>query len=402
MAKYRILYALLFISSVAFALSYESRLSFILLVSVTALPVVTLILLILSGLLLKLEVLPDTVFVSKRQTFGVAVRVTNRFIVPVSPMLITCTFHDEDGNVIAGRKLVLSANALRQSEYVFRGNIRYRGEYILGVEDATVYDLLRIFRFRVRKKPTCTITVTPRRIQLDEAASICTDDYDSDITKISFMDSSSFSSVRPYEDGDLLKRVHWKLSAKQDELMVKQPEQNLGSSALIITDMHSFSPEAEDDLRAADAAAETALALTRKIIEDGRTAVNVFRPQDGVADVFSAARAEDHEHLVTVFAVLPITERGAGAEALVPKAAEWLTGSEPLFIITPETDGELFASVVREVGDACGEIRLYLTAAQPDQKLITEVQAAKNASVYRIDPEDVAISLRNSFSPGLR
>ena len=398
MAKYRILYTLLFAGSMAFALAYESKLSLILLTGVTVLPVVTLILLILSGLLLKLEVLQETIFVSKRQTFGVGVRISNRFIIPVSPMIITCTFHDEDGNVISGRSLVLSASPLRQSEYVFRGNIRYRGEYVLGVEDAVIYDLLRIFKFRVRKKPTCTITVTPRRIQLDEAASICTDDYDSDITKISFMDSSSFSSVRPYEDGDLLKRVHWKLSAKQDELVVKQPEQNLGSSALIITDLHSFSPVEEEDLRAADAAAETALALTRKIIEDGRTAVNIFRPQDGEADVFSAARSEDHEHLVSVFAVLPITERGAGAEALVPKAAEWLTGSEPLFIITPETDGELFASIVREVGDVCGEIRLYLTASQPDQKLITEVQSAKNASVYRIDPEDVAISLRNSFS----
>ena len=401
MAKYRLLYGLLYAGSAVFALAYESKLSFVLFAGVAILPVITLILLILSGMLLKIEVVPDATYVSKRQTFSVAVRVANRFIVPVSPMMITCTFHDEDGSVISGRRLVLSTSALRRTEYVFTGSIRYRGEYVLGVEDAVIYDLLRIFRFRIRRSPVCTITVTPRRILLEEAASLCTDDFDSDITKVSFMDSSTFSSVRPYEEGDLLKRVHWKLSAKQDELMVKQAEQNLGSSALIITDMHSFSPEEEDDLRAADAAAETALALTKKIIEDGRTAVNIYRPADGEVDVFPADRPEAHEHLVSVFAVLPVTENGAGAEALVPRAAEELTGTEPVFIITPETDAEVFASIVREIGDLCGEIRLYLTASDPDAKLTAEVQAAKNAAVYRIDPEDVAISLRNSLSQRL-
>ena len=399
MAKYRLLYALIYIGAAAFALAYESKLTFVLFIGAAALPVITLILMILSGLLLKLEVVPDSDYVGKLQDFGIKVRVINRFILPVSPMMIIGTFHDRSGNVIEGRRLVLNAAALRKCEYVFDGHIRCRGEYMLGVERAEIFDLLRIFRFRLRNAPMCRVIVTPRRVMLDETTALCTDDYDSSITKISFMESGSFASVRKYEDGDLMKHVHWKLSAKHDELMVRQSEQNLGSSALIITDLHAFSEVGDDNSIAADSAVEAALALTRKIITDGRTAMNVYRPGEGRTDVFSASKTEDYEKLLMIFSVIPVTETGKGAEALVPRAAEYLTGSEPLFIITPELDGEAFAAILRTVGSSCGEIRIYLTASKPDRRLLAEANAAKNASVWTIDHEDISLSLRNSMSP---
>ena len=398
MAKYRLLYGIIWVGSAAFALFYESKLTFVLFAGVAILPIVTLFLMVLSGLLLKLEVIPDADYIGKLRDFGISVRVINRFIIPVSPMMITGTFHDRAGNVIAGRRLVLSTGALRKTEYIFDGNIRCRGEYMLGIEKAEIYDLLRIFRFRIKKTPMCRIVVTPRRVLLDETSALCTDDYDSSITKTSFMESGSFASVRQYKDGDLMKHVHWKLTAKHDELMVKQSEQNLGSSAIIITDLHAVSPDPDENFRAADAAVESALALTRKIITDGRTAVNVYRTGDGITDVYSAAKSEDYEKLLSLFAVIPVTEAGAGAEMLVPRAAEHLTGNEPLFIITTETDGDEFASILRMVQSSCGEIRVYLTASKPDEKLMSEAASAKNASVWTIDPEDISLSLRNSMS----
>ena len=299
MAKYRFLYAVLWLGAAAFALAYESKLTFVLFAGAAILPIVTLILMVLSGLLLKLEVVPDADYVSKLQDFGIKVRVVNRFIIPVSPMMIIGTFHDRSGNVIDGRRLVLSTGALRKSEYMFDGNIRCRGEYMLGIERAEIFDLLRIFRFRIRKPPMCRIIVTPRRVMLDETTALCNDDYDSSITKVSFLESGSFASVRQYKDGDLMKHVHWKLSAKHEELMVKQSEQNLGSSALIITDIHAVSDDRDENMQYADAAVESALALTRKIITDGRTAVNIYRPGDGRTDVFSAVKTDDYEKLLS-------------------------------------------------------------------------------------------------------
>ncbi len=398
MAKYRFLYILIILASAVFAFAYESKLSFVLFVSVLALPVVTLILLILSALLLKLKVEPETLYVGKQQDFIIDIKVVNRFILPVSPMMITGTFHDSAGNVISDRHLVLSANALRKSDFAFGGNIRYRGEYHLGIEHAEIYDLLRLFRIRLKNIPGCTVTVTPRRIILDDNNALCADDYDSTITNVSFMDSSSFVSVRKYEDGDLMKHVHWKLSAKHDELMVKEMEQNLGSSAIIITDIHSISADDDENMRAADAVAESALAITRKIISDGRSALNIYRTHENKVNMLTAEKNEDYEQLVSIFAVLPITETGKGAESLISTAADHLSGSEPLFIITPELDEQAFSFIIDKTSSVCGQLRIYLTGSKPSPQLIAAAEAVGNASVMYIDPDDVAVSLRNSMS----
>ncbi len=398
MAKYRVLYAVIYVAAAVFALAYESKLSFFLFIGIAALPIVTLILLILSALLLKLEVTPETLYVGKMQDFVINIKVTNRFIIPATPMMITGTFHDSGGNVISGRRLVLNSNALRKSDYAFGGSIRYRGEYFLGVECAEIYDLLRIFRIKLKKIPMCNVIVTPRRIILDETNALCADDYDSSITNVSFIDSSSFVSVRKYADGDLMKHVHWKLSAKHEELMVKEMEQNLGSSAIIITDIHAVSEIDEENMRAADAAAEAALAITRRIISDGRSAVNIYRTHDNSSDILVAEKPEDYEQLLAVFAVLPVTETGKGAESLVTKAVDRVSGSEPVFIITPEIDEKAFSYIISMIGSICGQIRLYLTAMRPTDALISAAKAANKASVVYIDPDDVSVSLRNDFS----
>ncbi len=397
MAKYRLLYVVIWLGSAAFALAYESKLTFVLLVGVTILPAASLILLVMSGLLMKIELIPTEAYVGKMQHFSLTIKLTNRFIIPAAPVLITGVFHEEDGTIAGDRHIVLSAAPFSKSEYVFGGCIRYRGEYTLGVQRAVIYDLLRIFRFRLGRTPMCAVTVTPRRIMLDETNALCADDYESSLTNISFMDSNSFVSVRKYADGDLMKHVHWKLTAKHDELMVKEMEQNLGSSAVIITDIHAVSEDGDENMRVADACIEAALAITRKIISDGRSAVNVYRTNDKTTDILSAEKNEDYEQLLSIFAVLPITEVGKGAESMISKATERLTGTEPIFIITTGISAKAFSGIIERIGSGGGEIRIYTTEAEPSPMLIAAAETVRGASVNRIDPDDVAVSLRNTL-----
>ena len=243
----------------------------------------------------------------------------------------------------------------------------------------------------------CAVVVTPRRLMLDETNALCADDYESSLTNVSFMDSNSFVSVRKYEDGDLMKHVHWKLTAKHDELMVKQMEQNLGSSAVIVTDIHAISDSEDENMRVADACAEAALALTRKIISDGRSAVNVYRTNDKQTDILSAEKPEDYEQLVSIFAVLPITETGKSAESMFTKAVDRLTGTEPVFIITTGISAKALSGIIERIGSNGSEIRVYTTEPEPSPQLIAVAETIRGASVHRIDPDDVAVSLRNSL-----
>lgn len=397
MAKQRLLYILFLLAALALALGYESRLTLVLLIAAVAMPLVSFLLLLITRLLLRVETAPKSMFVHKLQEFSVGVKVKNRFILPVSPLRLTGNFHDSDGRVTGERQLIVSVMPFSTAEFLFTGNILYRGEYKLGLEAVDIYDLMRLFRFRIRLIPDCTVTVAPRRFSIDDDNVLSGDDFDSNRTNPSFMENTAFASVRKYADGDSLRHVHWKLSAKQEELVVKQMEQNLGSNTIIIADTTGIFSEEEDNMRTVDAVVESALAFTRKIISDGRCAVNLFRGASGEAEIVAAETRSDYEQLFLAYSALPISEEGTGAAMLAAEQKNVFDNAETLFIIAPALTADQLHSIMSCGGETMRSIRIYLTGEKADDKLMAAAAARSNISIFGIDPEDIGLSLRNSM-----
>ena len=397
MAKQRLLYLLFLLAALALALGYESRLTFVLLIAATALPLISFLLFVCTRLLIKVETAPKSMFVHKLQEFSVCVKVRNRFILPVSPLRLTGNFHDSDGRVTGERQLIVSVMPFSTAEFLFTGNILYRGEYSLGLEAVDIYDLLRLFRFRIRLTPDCTAVVAPRQFSIEDDNVLSGDDFDSNRTTPSFMENTAFAAVRKYTEGDSLRHVHWKLSAKQDELVVKQMEQNLGSNTIIIADTTGIFEEDEDNMRTVDAVIESALAFTRKIIADGRCAVNLFRDASGEAEVIAAETRGDYERLFLSFSTLPISEVGTGAAVLAAEQKKVFDNAETLFIIAPALTADELHSIMSCGGEAMKSIRIYLTGEKADDELMAAAAARSNITVFGIDPEDIGLSLRNSM-----
>lgn len=396
MAKNRFFYLAVFAGALTFALAYESRLTLVLFAGVATLPIVTFVLLLFSRLLLRTETEPKSVFTHKLQQFGITIRIKNRFIIPVSPLRITGIFHDTDGSVIGDRRLILNVMPLSSAEFLFSGNIKYRGEYTLGIEKIEIYDLLRIFRFKIKLTPDCCVVVAPRKLTLHDNDLLSADDYDSTMTKVSFMDNMVFSGVRNYADGDLLKHVHWKLSAKHDDLMVKQMEQNLGGNAVVIADLERYSETEEENMKAADAVIESALAITRKIISDGRSVINVFRAANGMIDAAAVESTEDYENLFSAYSVIPLHDYAGGAAATASEVSEIFSESVPVFIITPAIDADGIRSIINSCSKCKDITRIYLTAAEADDELVSVCESAGGITIHEIDPDDIVLSIHES------
>lgn len=398
MAKNRIVYLLLVVSMGVFAGAYNSKLTFTLFLGSLLLPFATLLLLILERIALKLEVAPARIFSQKLGQFSVTVTVRNRFLIPISPMKLTGAFQDGDGNLIPDKTMIVSVMPFCKSEFVFNGCLKYRGEYRLGLREAVIFDLLGIFRFRVRMEPAVTAVIAPRHLTVGQSGALCGDDYDSARTRMSFFENNTFSAVREYVEGDPLRFVHWKLSAKQDKLMVRQQEQNLGTNALIITDTSSAFSEESERVRAVDAAIEVSLALTGKIIGDGRCALNFFRPaEDAPPELFPAEAPEDYEALYYTFSVLPILAK-SGAAILTQELLERQIVSETVFIAA----GSLSADELRQMLDgglsSCKSIRILLTGGEPDKETVLLSDADERVRIRVIDPDEVALSLREALA----
>lgn len=104
-------------------------------------------------------------------------------------------------------------------EYVCRTKLvcKYRGEYEVGVREVVVTDFFRLLRFRYRIPSTIKALVYPRIIRKSELNTMA------ELTDLSGKESPLGQAhldvvVRDYVEGDALKQIHWKASARERKL----------------------------------------------------------------------------------------------------------------------------------------------------------------------------------------
>ncbi|MCL2708859.1 MAG: DUF58 domain-containing protein [Defluviitaleaceae bacterium] len=114
---------------------------------------------------------------------------------------------------------------------------RYRGEYAIGVESVEVTDLLGLFVLRKKLGGSFAFTSLPYVIELPglTVASLLSQAHSN--FDVRDEDYSSVADVRPYEINDSIKRVHWQLTAKRGQWLVKNFQSHaLNSSSILFDD----------------------------------------------------------------------------------------------------------------------------------------------------------------------
>lgn len=132
-----------------------------------------------------------------------------------------------------------------------------------GVKSCTVEDLFGLFS--ITKTPEAArseLLVLPLPFQV-EALTFAPGDSGLETMARATEDVTSPSDIRAYMPGDALKKIHWKLSARKRELVVRRFEEPVLPDALVLMDCSPppswGHPEAEADVR--DALLETAASI---------------------------------------------------------------------------------------------------------------------------------------------
>lgn len=397
MVKYRVIYILALSATVIFAVAYKSKLTLVLLVTMLLLPAVSFLILLIQRFALSFEISPKSIFTTKLRNFSITVTIRNRFIFPVSPMKLTGFFQDTDGNLITDKLMIISVMPFSKTEFLFNGFLKYRGEYFLGITGAEIYDFLGIFGMKMKFEPVCRTVVAPRRLTIGRNNALCTDDNDSLRTRSTFFENDTFSAVREYADGDSLRRVHWKLSAKMDKLMVKQSDLNLSSNVALLIDTSTKNSGTVKGECEVDAVLEASLAVARKVIGDGSSATCVYlEDKDSVVTV-TAETADDFEYLCYNFSILPVLERNEGALALLRGAKQVFYNNELVFIIASELSAKELENMLSGGLSKSKSIRIFLTSGMPDEEFLVVVNSDSRVRVAEIDPENIALSLENAL-----
>lgn len=162
----------------------------------------------------------------------------------------------------AGQAEYFSALRFGQQRLAFRVPFPHVGVFALGVDSLALYDCFGFFVMPLQMKNSkAHITVLPLSYALPPIT-LSQTGADEGAGRQSGEDITSPEDIRAYRQGDPIKRIHWKLSQRARELIVRKFEVPIPPDTLIMMDGFGADEQTaltEDRLRLRDALTETTL-----------------------------------------------------------------------------------------------------------------------------------------------
>lgn len=149
----------------------------------------------------------------------------------------------------------------------------HTGHFDIGVLKVTISDVFGLFRFGKSSAGWLTsVLILPRFTHVDPIAYAQGGDRFITTSRAN-IDASAPSGIRAYEYGDAMKRIHWKLSLRKRELLVRTYDAETQPAALIL--VNQTKPNIDDDLASEadvrDQILDIAASVVRECLEDGAT-----------------------------------------------------------------------------------------------------------------------------------
>jgi uncharacterized protein (DUF58 family) len=123
----------------------------------------------------------------------------------------------------------------REVSYQIRSDLR--GKFVVGPMRVRIADVFGLVELTANFASTNTLTVTPKIVPLTPAGTTGSWSSDGDgRTRMTAAAGDDDVIPRAYRDGDELRRVHWRSTARYGELMVRREEQRWQDRAVVILD----------------------------------------------------------------------------------------------------------------------------------------------------------------------
>ena len=221
--------------------------------------------------------------VRRGEDLVLSLRMRHRGLIPIAPLLLEVT--DPTGK--RDREIRLKNMPGRVQSMRLPIHASHVGVFLVGLHACTVEDLLGLVRKRIPLRQTSyELVVLPRTFDV-EPLKLAPGDPGSELMARATEDLSAPSDSRSYQPGDAMKKIHWKLSLRKGELMVRKFDEPILQDVLILMDCSRppswGHPQAEADLR--DALLETAASvLTAQLSTDHQVRLPLLgsRPVDVV------------------------------------------------------------------------------------------------------------------------
>lgn len=220
----------------------------------------------------KAELVSVAHVVNKGEVIPISVQLSNPTIFPVSNIKIYLTYRNSYSSKRYTKDFLVSIDARTRSSVICNLYSDYAGNMEINLKAIRIYDYLKLFSLKRKLKDQVKAAVLPYYYELTEDYSstrqtriIESDNYS---PHKSGDDPSEVFAIREYREGDRLQRIHWKLSTKLDQLMIKEFSDPLNCSVLLFVNL--CIPEGVNNLYFMDAILECALSMSYTFLINGQ------------------------------------------------------------------------------------------------------------------------------------
>lgn len=274
MAKYRILYGLVLAGSILFYTFYKEYLSAVVLLIVFIVPLLSLILTLPACFLVRIRVRLEKDTAEKGEPVPLVMEVENRWVLPcaLAQVKLRCVNHlgqGQAGGVFRPLELTVSTEAAARRRVVLRQSLvsRWCGKVEVSAAKMRVADFLRLFRLPVRGRLQAQeVNVLPHMQEVGIYPVEGSDAPESERYSPYRPgdDPGEVFQVREFREGDSLRRVHWKLSQRMGNWMVRDFSQPMEYGLYVLVEPgEPLSPELLDRME------EVFASLSASMLQEG-------------------------------------------------------------------------------------------------------------------------------------
>jgi uncharacterized protein (DUF58 family) len=205
----------------------------------------------------------------------------------------------------------------------------HRGRVGLGPLVVRVSDPFGLAALSAPAAPVVELTVWPAVERVMAPSPASGRDHDLGTPAELRPSGDEFYALRPYADGDDFRRVHWRASAKRDDLVVRQDERCSRGQATIVLDTRTGTYGGDTFERAVSAAASIVVAAARRGLilrlvttaghDSGMATGSGSSPDpvDAILDHLAVVAPRDVGHLPTVVSTMERAGRDQGDRVVV-------------------------------------------------------------------------------------
>lgn len=177
---------------------------------------------------------------SRNEEIPLEVWIENRGILPISEIHIVIGYENQYGKYREQYILEERIEGRSQKKIVMQAKSSYSGRLHFFVHKAHTGDYLRLFCRKLKCHSEIYVNILPDITEIPVRLTMRTlnfpvegDEYEQNR---SGDDPSEIFQIREFRGGDRMQRVHWKMSARMDELMTKEYSMPKGCKVLLLLD----------------------------------------------------------------------------------------------------------------------------------------------------------------------